>query len=277
MLVFCVSLYETITFILHHIAMSASTFNLKDRLKASGIHLAISLAIAALAAALVFLVWYPYPYREISGGRELFILIVTIDVILGPLITFAVFNRAKPMRELKRDLTVVVLIQLAALGYGLWTVFVARPVLLVFEYNRFRVVHAIEIDETELPKALPALRQMPMGGVKPLGLRAFKDGNEMADATIAAVGGGVSLSAKPELWQPYAASAVQIKLVAKPMAVLKTKFPTNAAQIDAAITSSGKSMDQLSWLPMVGRKSYWTVLIDAQSTLPVAYLPLDSF
>ena len=257
--------------------MSASTFNLKDRLKASGIHLAISLAIAALAAALVFLVWYPYPYREISGGRELFILIVTIDVILGPLITFAVFNRAKPMRELKRDLTVVVLIQLAALGYGLWTVFVARPVLLVFEYNRFRVVHAIEIDETELPKALPALRQMPMGGVKPLGLRAFKDGNEMADATIAAVGGGVSLSAKPELWQPYAASAVQIKLVAKPMAVLKTKFPTNAAQIDAAITSSGKSMDQLSWLPMVGRKSYWTVLIDAQSTLPVAYLPLDSF
>lgn len=256
--------------------MSASSFNLIDRLKASGIHLAISLAIAALAAALVFLVWYPYPYREISGGRELFILVVTIDVILGPLITFAVFNRAKPMRALKRDLAVVGLIQLAALGYGMWTVFVARPVHLVFEYNRFRVVHAIEIDQAQLPKALPALQKLPIGGVELLGLREFKNSNEMADATLAALG-GAQLSAQPTLWQPYAASAAQIKREAKPVAVLKTKFPAQVAQIDAAIASSGKSMDQLSWLPMVGRKSFWTVLIDAQTTLPVAYLPLDSF
>jgi len=62
-----------------------------------------------------------------------------VDVILGPLITLTVFNRSKPRSELVRDLTVVGLIQLAALGYGLWTVFVARPVHLVFEYDRFRV------------------------------------------------------------------------------------------------------------------------------------------
>jgi hypothetical protein len=276
MVVLSVLLHETFTFILHHIAMSATPFNLIDRLKASGIHLAISLAIAALAAALVFLVWYPYPYSEISGGRELFILVVTIDVILGPLITFAVFNRAKPLRSLKRDLAVVGLIQLAALGYGLWTVFVARPVHLVFEYNRFRVVHAIEIEVDQLPKALPGLQKLPIGGVELLGLREFKDNREMADATLAAFV-GEQLSAQPKLWQPYADSAAQIKREAKPVAILKTKFPSQLAQIDAAIVSSGKNTDQLAWLPMVGRKSFWTVLIDAQSTLPLAYLPLDSF
>ena len=41
-------------------------------------------------------------------------------------------------------IAVVALIQLVALGYGLWTVFIARPVHLVFEIDRFRVVHAIE-------------------------------------------------------------------------------------------------------------------------------------
>ncbi len=271
-----VSLHETFTLTLHHIAMSVSTFNLMDRLKASGIHLAISLAIAALAAALVFLLWYPYPYSEISSGRELFILVVTIDVILGPLITFAVFNRAKPMRELRRDLTIVGLIQLAALGYGLWTVFVARPVYLVFEYNRYRVVHAIEIDEIQLSNALPALQKLPIGGIELLGLRTFKDGNEMADATFAALG-GLQLSAQPKLWQPYAASALQIKREALPVVVLKTKFPDQSGQIDAAIASSGKSIDQLLWLPMVARKSFWTVIIDAQTTKPLVYLPLDSF
>ena len=79
--------------------------------------------MALLAAALVFGLWYPYPYREISGGRELFFIIVAVDVVMGPLLTFAVFNRKKPLKELKRDLGVIVLLQLAALGYGLWTVF----------------------------------------------------------------------------------------------------------------------------------------------------------
>lgn len=38
----------------------------KDRFKAAGIHLGISFGIAALAAALVFLVWYPYPYGAVG-------------------------------------------------------------------------------------------------------------------------------------------------------------------------------------------------------------------
>ena len=58
----------------------------KSRLRASAIHLAISLSVATLAALVVFGWWYPYPYRELSGGRELFALVVAVDVVLGPLI-----------------------------------------------------------------------------------------------------------------------------------------------------------------------------------------------
>jgi hypothetical protein len=138
----------------------------KDRFLASGAHFVLSAAVAALAAALVFGVWYPYPYREISGGRELFFIIVAVDVVMGPLLTFAVFNRKKPMKELKRDLGIIVLLQVAALGYGLWTVFISRPVLLVHEYDRFRVVHAIEVDDSWTKRRLhcvacPSLGQAP--------------------------------------------------------------------------------------------------------------------
>lgn len=106
--------------------------NWKGRLRASGIHLGLSLGIAALAAVVVFGLWYPYPYREISGGRSLFMLVVSVDVVMGPLITLVIFNRAKPRRELMVDFSVVALLQLAALSYGMWTVFVARPVHVVF-------------------------------------------------------------------------------------------------------------------------------------------------
>ena len=44
------------------------------------------------------------------------------------------------------DFSVVGLLQLAALIYGLFTVFIARPVHLVFEFHRMAVVHAVDVD-----------------------------------------------------------------------------------------------------------------------------------
>ena len=159
------------------------------RLKAAGVHLAISLAVAALAALLVFFVWYPYPYREISGGRELFLLVVVVDVIMGPLMTLAVFNLKKPRKELRRDLAVIGLLQLAALVYGLWTVAIARPVHLVFEIDRFRVVHAVDVESALLKRATPELQQLPLMGPTLLSVRGFKDSKESFDATMAALQG----------------------------------------------------------------------------------------
>ena len=77
--------------------------NWKGRLRASGIHLGISLCIATLAAVVVFGLWYPYPYREISGGRSLFMLVVCVDVVMGPLITLLIFSTKKTRRHLAAD------------------------------------------------------------------------------------------------------------------------------------------------------------------------------
>ncbi len=62
----------------------------RRRATAAACHLLISLAVAALAAVLVFVLWYPGPFRELAGGRELFVLVTSVDVVLGPLLTFAV-------------------------------------------------------------------------------------------------------------------------------------------------------------------------------------------
>jgi hypothetical protein len=248
----------------------------KDRLKASGIHLCISLILALLAALLVFGLWYPYPYREISGGRELFFIVVAVDVILGPLITLTVFSRAKPRRELIRDLAVVASLQLSALGYGLWTVFVARPVHLVFEYDRFRVVHAVDVPPELLPQAPSDVNALPLTGPTLLSLRPFKDGNEKMEATMAALE-GLSLGARPDLWQPYAAAKSEIWQAAKPVTELKARFASQAAAIDAAVARSGRKPEELAYLPMVGRKSFWTVLLDPITAEVLVFMPLDSF
>ena len=247
-----------------------------DRLKASGIHLGLSLCIAALAGLLVFGVWYPYPYREISGGRELFWLVVTVDVILGPLITLAIFNRGKSWASLKRDLAVVALIQLGALGYGLWTVSVARPVHLVFEKDRFRVVHAIEVDPALLSKTGAGLSVMPWTGPSLLSLRDYKDEKEKSDVMFAEIAGN-PVGARPDFWQPYGLAKTEVLRRAQPVDALKTRFPVQAARIDRVLNESGRTSDNTVYLPMVGRNQFWTVFLDPITAQVVAYMPLDPF
>lgn len=250
--------------------------SLKPRLRASAIHLAISLSIATLAALLVFGWWYPYPYHELSGGRELFTLVVAVDVVLGPLITLVIFNVTKTRRHLMMDFTVIGLLQVAALAYGLWTVFIARPVHLVFEYQRLNVVHAADIDPKTLPQAPPALQSLPLTGPTLLSLRRFKDASEEYDSTMVAVA-GVPQAAQPALWQPWEAGRTEILQAARPIAELQQRFSAQSALIDSAIASTGRPAEALRTLPLVTRKGEWTVLIDAQTTLPVGFVPLDSF
>lgn len=249
--------------------------SLRDRLRASAIHLLLSCTIAALCALLVFGIWYPYPYREISGGRELFLIVVLVDIILGPLITFTVFNRTKPMKELRRDLTIVVLMQIAALAYGLWTVSAARPVHMVFEFDRFRVVHAIDVPAEMLNKTPPGVAALPLTGPTLLAVRAFRDANEGMEATFAALK-GLPLAARPDLWEPYGQATPRVLLAAHPVALLKSRFPDSAAEIDQLIAAAGGNPQTAVYLPLLGRKSVWTVLMDPAANV-LGALPLDSF
>ncbi|WP_422564936.1 TfpX/TfpZ family type IV pilin accessory protein [Ideonella sp.] len=259
--------------------MPAVTPSVKSRLSAAGIHLTLSLAVAALAAWLVFGLWYPYPYREISGGRHLFLIVMAVDVIMGPLLTLAVFNRNKPTAELRRDLTVIGMLQVAALAYGLWTVSVARPVHLVFEIDRFRVVHAIDIPEEEMDLAPPELRRLPWTGPTLLSVRNFRSQQEGSDATLAAVQ-GFPLGARPFLWQRYDEARPQILKVARPLGDLKNRFPGQVGTIDAALRSGpdrGRTSESVAYVPMAGRDKFWTVLLDLRTTEVIAFVPIDSF
>jgi len=247
----------------------------RDRFKAFGIHFLISLSIAALAALLVFGVWYPYPYRDISGGRELFTILITVDVILGPLLTFSIFNRSKSRRALAFDFTAIGLTQLAALGYGLYVVFVARPVHLVFEFDRFRAVHAIEVPEDLLPKTPAGIDALPLTGPTMLSLRRPTRDEKMG--TAMAEMAGSPLSARPDFWQPYDMARSEVLQRAKPVSELKARFGARARLIDQGIRASGRPVEKLRYLPLVARKEFWTAFIDQDSGLVVAAIALDPY
>ena len=248
---------------------------MSNRSRAALIHLAISLIIAALAAGLVFLLWYPEPYGQLSGGRELFLILVIVDVIIGPAITLIIYSTKKSRLHLLADFSVIGALQLSALFYGLWTMHEARPVHLVFEYHRMAVVHAVDVHPELLQEAPAAYRRLPLTGPTLLSLRPLS-ANEMFDFTMLALD-GIPLAAQPGLWQPYAHARADILKESRPLAELRSRFPEQAPQIDKAAARAGLPEKQLRYLPMLARTAAWTVLIDAESLLPVGYLPIDSF
>lgn len=251
--------------------------NFRSRLAAAAVHLGLSLVVAAVAAWLVFRVWYPYPYNEISGGRELFTLIVTVDVILGPLLTFAVYNVAKRRHELLLDIAVIALLQVAALGYGLWTVFEARPVYLVHEVDRFQVVVAADIDQQELQKALPELRALPKWGVKTIGVRKARDSQELMESIEQAMAGR-DVSLRPDWWVPMGPSQQEILAQrGKGLDWLRAKGPQASQKVDQALQDIGLPEAELWAFPVVARATGWSALVNRKTFQVEGFVEVDGF
>ena len=88
-----------------------------SRWKAAGIHIGISLIIAAIVGSVIYFVWYPPPYFSVAGGSNLILLIMGVDVVVGPCLTLVVFRAGK--RGLAFDLAVIAVLQVIAFCYGL--------------------------------------------------------------------------------------------------------------------------------------------------------------
>ena len=251
------------------------TLDLRRRARAAGIHLLISAAVAAVPAALVFGVWFPGIYRQVAGGRDLFILITSVDVVLGPLLTFAVFNLKKGWPHLRRDLAVIGVIQLAALVYGLVAVYDARPVAMVFETDRFRVITVAQVELDELPQARPEYRQLPLTGPWLLGARAPTAGDEANDALFKGLR-GIDRAQRPKFWQPYADSTADALARARPLATLLAKHPALAGDVKAELQSLKVDEASAKFLPLIGRGGDWVVILDSAGRL-VHYVQAEGF
>ncbi len=241
-------------------------------------HLAASAAAAIGCAFLVFGLWYPFPYGELAGGRGLFLLIVGVDVVCGPLLTLIVYDRRKPRAELLRDIGIVVLIQLAALVYGVAAAAQARPVFLAFEGNRFRVVCAPDIETENLARAPEALRRPGLGGPRLIGARLARPDDADFPESIKLSLGGVPPAFRPERWVDYDVQRQDVVRAIQPLSTLRRKHPSRQADIDAAVRQAGLAEDRLGFLPLVSkRRDDWVAFVDRESAVPVAYLPLDGW
>jgi hypothetical protein len=251
---------------------------LGTRVRAAGVHLLLSATVVAALAVLVFGIWYPDDYRKLAGGTDLFLIVTIVDVVIGPLLTFVVFDRSKGLPHLRRDLAVIAVLQVLALSYGMNAVYMGRPVALAFEYDRFRVVSFAEVVDAELPQALPMFQSLPMGGPMLLAVRKSNTPQERADALNASVLLGVDNSQRPKFWIPYDENARrQAVTIGRPLEVLFTKYPDSKNSFIQTQDAIGRQdeMSEMRFLPV--RAKLDAVALLKRNGDIAGFLPYDGF
>lgn len=242
-----------------------------NRYKASFTHLTISALVAGVAYLAVRYFWYPGPLFEVAGGLELLLVVICVDVTLGPLITLIIYKPGK--WGLKFDLAVIGILQVAALAYGLEAIAESRPVYITFVKDRFELVRAGELDPADVAQGAPGFQSLSWFGYRLAGARMPRDPNEQLKHMDLAIIGGKDIQMFPKLYVPYDQIAPEAARAAAPMARLKKLNPDRVAEIDSLVRGAGGE-SELGFLPMRAGKRDMTVVVRKKDGAVVALSPL---
>ena len=237
------------------------------RIKASLIHLAISVAVLVPLVATITLIWYPGSTFTIAGARGPLLLLLLAALVAGPLLTLIVYHRGKS--GMIFDLWVIGLLQSSIIAFGGYTLYDERPFYLVFTIDRFSLLAESHVDKSLI--AYETLRDKPFGDV----IRVFsrkptveQEVRQLLDEVI--FEGKPDLEARTEYWEPYEAGKDHIRSKIVALDDFEPATERDAQRIEKARQRYQAEYPELGILPIFDRSGSLAMLMD-----PVTAEPLD--
>ncbi|MFV5489867.1 TfpX/TfpZ family type IV pilin accessory protein [Acinetobacter sp. ASP199] len=220
-------------------------------------HLSLSLLMALLLLGVVFYFWYPIPLAKAVGVTSIILMLFVIDIIIGPLLGLLVYKEHK--KTLKFDLAVIILVQISALIYGVFTLEQGRPVWIVYNVDRFELVRKNEIIQENLEKAEPQFKQVSWLKPQYVMLKTINSAEKRQEDLFTEVFGGVSLAQMPDR---YIAFDRNLILKSKKILPIKKLYEYNHDSIVNNVLSKTKKVS--GYVPLKGSKIDMTVLLDSE-------------
>jgi hypothetical protein len=247
----------------------------REKVAAFGVHFLVTLVLAASAAALVFLIWFPDPFHKMLGGTTLFGILILCDLGLGPLTSFIIYNSRKSRRALVFDYALIGAIQLAAFIYGVYSVANNRPAYIVFVGDRFEVIAAGAIDDADLARGGDYSKRTSWGP-QPVAIREPEDIEERNKMLFSGLE-GKDYSVLPEYYVPYEQGVPELKRRAQPVSELEKRHAEAKPLVASAVAQLQVPVERLVWMPVMHKSGFWTVLLDCDTGQPVSWLPVDPY
>jgi len=244
-----------------------------ERLRAAGVHLALSALLAALVLVAVLLTWYPQPLARLLGVGPILLIMLGVDVVLGPIFTLIVFDRRK--KRLAWDLATIAIVQLTALAYGLYTLEQGRPAYIVLVKDRFEIVSPAEIMPADQAEAKNnPLARPHLAGPRWVAVRMPDSASDRSKILFEALETGRDVQHHPRLYADYDSQVSEALTRSLPVSRLRTLNPSSGNDIDAAVAASGLSESALRYFPMRGPAADGAVLVSQANGRVLNVLPL---
>ena len=237
------------------------------RIKFFLVHIITSVIIAFLLTLLVLFIWYPSPLATAVGVTHIFLMLLVIDVILGPLLGLLVYKEGK--KTLKFDLTVVIAIQISALLYGVYSIEQGRPAWLVYNVDRFELVRKNELINTNIQQARPQFQQPSWFKPQYVATEFAKDIQQRNDEMFAEVLGGISIAQRPERYVELTQAKTQIQQRALPLVELQQYNPKT--EVEKTLAKYPKAN---AWLPLKANAEDMVVLINKETASVIKIVDL---
>lgn len=246
---------------------------MSHRFRAFSIHLLASLIVVGTTATAMYLAWYPAPLAKLQGWLDVLWILIGVDIVLGPCLTFVVYSPQK--KGLRFDLTAIVLVQLAALAYGSYTSAIGRPVYLVFLKDRFEVVTAAEYPAEELAAAKNStFLNFSWLGPKTVTATMPREREEARVVLFSALA-GEGLKVMPRYYQPYNEAAQAAAASGITLARVQQIKPLQAKELLDWTKAKKRKPDTVTFVPLNGRLGYGLVMLDARSGDIVSMKAID--
>lgn len=223
-------------------------------------HFSLSCLIALTILVWVFFYWYPSPLAKAVGVTHIFLMLLVIDVVIGPILGLLVYKEGK--KSLKFDLTVIILIQVSALLYGIYSIEQGRPVWLVYNVDRFELVRKNEILDQNINQAKPQFQKPSWLKPQFVATEFAKNTQQRNDDMFAEVLGGISLAQRPERYVELNKAKKQMQQRAQKLELLQQY--NNKTDVEKILA---KYPQATAFLPMKASAVDMTVLIDQKANV----------
>jgi hypothetical protein len=248
------------------------------RLKAFGLHFLGSLCVLGLVLGGLYVGWYRWPGWYLTGVTKVLVVMAGVDLALGPLLTLVVASPAKASAALRRDIAVIVSVQLVALVYGATQLWGGRPLYYAYSETVLQVIQAYDIDPQEADGARAQnLELAPHWYTLPRWIWApLPSDQKTHDAVLtAAISGGNDVTAIPRYYRPWNEGLATLRGQLKKLDELRFFGAQQKTVLKERMLAAGLDPGLPNAIPMTGRGLPLLAVLDPQTLKILALLRSD--
>ncbi len=230
------------------------------KLKASAIHLAISSVVFLVILYFILFQWYPFPFFNTDGGWQGIRLIIAVDLVLGPLLTLIIFNPSKKIREKIFDLSCIALVQCIVLGWGVYTVYNQRPVVISHWQGTFYSVgrESLSVQEIDLSKLASLSHETPAM----VNATSDKEVNDIATSLLLGLNHSLPEAAHFHLFRPLKNSMDELSEYAMDILAVAKKEPIVNSELQRLQKINDMQIGDSLFMPFEGRYGKAILIFD---------------